>query len=616
MGQDVTVEQIVPDVDGWFGVMNSYASEAISNASNMANSLAHFYAPGYYSDVHFNSIIPKTVLGGVIKPTKPSISMGARVLPAPVGMVIPSLTLDAAPIYDLVSPSISFPAIPSPLLLSAPLKDFTIDLSTPFPTAPSTTLPSVPTLIGLNLPTPQSLYIPIFDQVFPTSSLSIPTIDFSFFENPYSDDLLTAVKNSLISRLQGGTGLNPVVEAAIWNRGRDREARSSLQAERALLVDRVSSGFSRPPGAVMAALEQIVQDTQSKIIDLSREIMIKQAEMEQENLKTTLQQSIALEDILMREHNNLVNRSFEVAKYTQGLSIDIFKLEVSMYNTKIEAYKSFSTAYTARVQAELAKIEIFKAQIEGEKLKGDINEQNIRIYTAQIEGVKVNVELYKDLVQAVSERFKAESIKVDIFKSEIDAYSAQVAAKAAEFNMYSDQVKAEGFKVDVFDSQVKAFTSRIQAYASSTDAKTKVLGASVDIEELKIKKYEADIDAFIKQVQADQIVFSSAVDIYKGEAELYLADIGLNKAKAELDIKDSENIIAQNKYAADVGIENAKVSLEGLKGSYMAQLEAKKAAGSIYSTLSSSALSGIHVSAAVSSQAQISLAESHSYTDK
>jgi hypothetical protein len=611
--RNVDVGFVLPDVGSWFNTMNDYATSATSGATSAANMLASHVVGVPTTDVHFNSIDAHTTMGSPLKPIVPSISMGTRFLPAPIGMVVPSLTLGVAPTFSQPDPTINFPVVPSPLNLMAPVKDFVIDLSTSFPTAPITTLPPVPTFISLNLPTAPSLFLPIFDIYFPTSTLTIPTINFSFFENPYSDALLTSVKNELLIRLQGGTGLNPVVEAAIWNRGRDREQRASLQAERSLLIDRSSSGFSRPPGAVMAALEQVVQETQSKIIDLSREIMIKQAELEQENIKTTIQQTIALEDILMREHNNLINRSFEVAKYIQELSMDIFKLEVSLYNTKVEAYKSFTVAYTAKVQAELAKIEIYKGQLEGQKLISDINEQSIRIYVAQIDAVKTNVSVYTAMVNAVSEKLKAEAVKVEVFKSEIEAYSEQVKSKAVEYSSYSEQVKAEGLKVDVFDSQVKAFTSRIQGYAASTDAKTKILGAEVSIEELKIKKYQTDIDAFIKQVQADQIVYSSAVDLYKGQAEMYLADVGLDKARAELALKDSENVITQNKYSADISIQNAQINVEAYKAAYLAQLEAKKAAGTIYSQLAASALSGINVSASVSGQSQVSASESHSY---
>jgi hypothetical protein len=443
--------------------------------------------------------------------------------------------------------------------------------------------------------------------------LVVPGVTFSWSESAYSDDLLTKVKSELFTRLDGGTGISPVVEEAIWNRGRDRESKAALLAERTLLEDRAGQGFSRPTGSMMSALDQVIQDTQGKIIELSREIMIKQAELEQENIKTSIQQTIALEDLLLREKNNISQRQFEAAKYMQDIAVEIFKISVSKYNSEVEAYKAFSAAYTSRVQAELSKIEIFKAQIDAEKLKGDINEQNIKIYVAQLEGVKSNVEVYKALISAVSEKLKAEALKIEVYKSDVEAYATGVKAKAEEYSMYSEQIKGELAKVSIYESKVKAFTSRIQAYAAQNEVTIKKADAEVNIQELNVKKYSADIDAFIKQVQADQLIYQSAVDLYKGQAEMYLADVGMTRSSAELALKQSENVITQNKYKADIGIQNAQISLESLKGAYGASLQAKIAAGSIYQGIGTSALNAINVSASLQGQANVSLSESYDH---
>lgn len=615
MGEYVAGNIPIPDVDGWLNTLNDYASSAVSDAADMADKLSIFSAPYFYPDVKFDSITSNVGLGAVGKPTAPSLVVGERSLPTPPLISSPTISVGSVPEFTAVEQSLNIPAVPSPLDISIPVKNFTIDTSPDFPVSPDTTLPAVPTLLSLDLPVAEEILLPIFDITFPTSnSLVVPGVTFSWSEVAYSDDLLTKVKSELFSRLSGGTGLAPLVEEAIWNRGRDRESRAALLAERTLLEDRVGAGFSRPTGSMLSALDQIIQDTQGKIIELSREIMIKQAELEQENIKTSIQQTIALEDILIRENNNIAQRSFEAAKYIQDIAVEIFKISVSKYNSEVEAYKAFATAYSSRVQAELSKVEIFKAQIEAEKLKGDINEQNIKIYVARLEGIKSNVEVYKTLISAVSEKLKAESLKIDIYKTDIEAYSAGVKAKADEYSMYSEQLKGELAKVSIYESQVKAFTSRVQAYAAQSDVNLKKADAEINVQELNIKKYSADIEAFIKQVQADQLIYQAAVDLYRGETQMYLADVGMTRASAELALKQSENVITQNKYKADVGIQNAQISLESLKGAYGASLQAKIAAGSIYQGIGTSALNAINVSASLSGQAQIGLSENHNYS--
>ncbi len=599
-------------INDWFERLNEYAGDSITSAGKAVDAITDSILQPVASNVTFIPVNTNISTGTVTKPTEPSITLPNRTPASAPTIDTIVINTEAAPEYDVVEPEINMPTVPSPLDAMVPVKDFVINTDFVYPADPDSTLPSVPTLIDLDIPTPLDLLIPVFDQALPTSTdIVVPGVTFSFSESLYSSSLLTSVRTELLSRLQGGTGLNPVVEEAIWNRGRDREQRASLQAERTLLVERGQTGFSRPTGSQLAALSQVVQETQSKVIDLSREIMIKQAELEQENIKTSIQQTISLEDILMRENNNVNQRAFDTAKYLQDVAIEIFKLAVAKYNSELEAYKAFSVAYQARVQAELAKIEIFKGQIEAEKLKGDINEQNVRLYLAQIEGVKSNVEVYKTLIESISEKLKGEQLKLEVYKTDVEAYSEIAKAKSYEYSMYAEQVKGELSKTQILESQVKAFSSRIQAYAATSDVAIKKAEVDYNLQELKIKKYASDVDAFIKQVQADQAMYESAVDLYKGQVQMYLGDVSMVNSSAELALKQAENVILQNKHAADIGIENSKISLEAVIGSYNALLEAKKASGSIYSQIAASALSAINVSAS----ADVSFNNSRSQTE-
>jgi hypothetical protein len=285
--QDMNGEVIVPDVDNWLNVLNDYAESAVRSADSVAQGLLGFSADSYQPNVTFDSITTHVGVGTATKPVAPSINTTTHTPPSPPLITLPVIEdIGVPPTFTEPDPSLNIPTVPSPLDASIPVKDFTINTSFDYPIAPSDPLPDVPTLLSLNIPTASALDIPLFDLDFPTSnSLVVPGVTFSFNEDLYSSPLLTGIKDELLSRLAGGTGLSPEVEEALWSRARDRESRASLLAERTLLIDRASTGFSRPTGATQAALDQIVQETQAKIIDLSREIMIKQAELEQENIK-------------------------------------------------------------------------------------------------------------------------------------------------------------------------------------------------------------------------------------------------------------------------------------------------------------------------------------------
>lgn len=594
-------------------LISGFASDAVSAASLATDSFTNNILLPTASTVSFTSIAtPLPSIVSVEKPAKPSVVVDSRIAPADISISTVELAPITPPEYDVSEIELNLPAVPAPMEYTLPERS-SIDSSFSLPASPDSSLPAVPTLQSLNIPTALSLDLPAFDAAIPSSNgIVVPGTTFSFNEDLYSSDLLTSVKDALLERLQGGTGLTPAVETAIWNRGRDREQTASLQAERTLLVDRSQTGFSRPNGSTMAALDRVVQETQSKIIELSREIMIKQAELEQENLKNTIQQIITLEDTLIKSQMAINQRAFEMAKYLQDYSIELYKVAVARFNSELEAYKAAATVYQARTQAELSKIEIFKAQIEAEKIKGSINEQNVKIYLAQIEGVKVGAEIYKTVVEAAGEKLKAEQLKLEMYKTDIMAFGEIAKAKASEYTIYSEQIKGELAKTQIVESKIKGYAARIQGYSAQSEVAIKNAELSYQAQELKVKKYSADADAYVKKVQADQAVYQSAVDLYKGEVQMYIGDISKVNTTTELAIKQAENTILQNKHAADIGIENAKLSLAAVQGSYNALIEQAKAAGSVQAQIASSSLSAIHVGMSATSSYDTSYNNSRS----
>lgn len=613
----VDVNVPLPDVNGWLGTLNAYAQDASNNAQSLAQALSTYRGVNYEPETTFNHYTPNIVLTKPNDIDPPILNIVERTPPSALQIDIPvvDIGLGDFPVLEAIAPNIILPAVPDELTETVPDKTFVLDLDKDFPTAPDSTLPSVPTLVDLNLPDDISVITPLFTGNIPDSaSIGVPGNTFYFSEDPYSSTLLSDVQTELLARLQNSTGIPVDVEQAIWDRGRDREQVAALQAERSVVTDRVSQGFTRPSGAAMAALERVVQETQSKVIDLSREIMIKQAELEQENFKFSMQQAISLEGTLISQYNNVQQRAFEVAKYLQEVSFEVYRLLVNKFNVELEAYKTSAQVFQIEVQAELSKVEVFKAQIDAEKTKNEINDQNIRIYQGQISAINTSVEIYKATVQGVAEELRAEALKVEVYKSEVDAYSALVGAKSEEYKAYSDQVKAEVSRVDIYDSQVKAYTSRIQGYSTGKDVEIKQADLEMKVQDLKISKYLADIEGFIKQVQSDQLTYQSSVDSYKSQLQGYLADVSYNTSVANIGLKEADVIIQQNEFDVTTAIERIKVRAGLIRDENANRVEGLKAAGATYAQLAGSSLSSINVSTSASGSAGASIGENWTHT--
>lgn len=603
-------------------IAHSYASQAFDNTWCFLTGLATF-APTLNqvaSNVSFTDITaPTPTLNIPAAPTAPAITITVPTFPSDF---VPGTihefnenSIGTIPVFTDTVPTINLPAKPGDLDVDAPTTPPTITNDFGFPDAVDVTLPVVPTFVELNLPTAPTFSIPNFELDIPTvpANLVPPGLIFNFKEQAYSSTLLTALTSELLDRIQnGGTGLNPTIEQALWDRARNREDQNSVRSENQINIEQAAKGFSRPSGAHLAALDQLAQETQNKNADLSREIAIKQAELEQENIKFALQTSLALEQSWLEYHNQVQQRAFEVEKYTQQAAIDIYEAIIKQYSVQLEVYRTYAQAFESRVKAELSKAEIFRTELEAQKLVGDINLQRVELYKAQLAGIQTSVDVYKTEVQAIESKIRAEGLKIENFKALVDVFSAQVQAKASEYDMYSNAVKGEMAKIDIFESQVKAFVSRVEAYSKQADIEFKRTENDINVQGLRLKEYLAKLEAIVKNVDSQAAVSSAQLDAFRAEATAYQSVVGAETARLEGESKVYDLEIQRARYAADVELQNAKINIENAVNSVQLILEALKSGAQVGSSLSAASLSSMNIGATISGSSQ----DQHIYNEK
>lgn len=86
----------------------------------------------------------------------------------------------------------------------------------------------------------------------------------------------------------GGTGLSPFVEDQIWQRERDRLQDEAQQGEEEITAAWAARRYPLPPGAAAHQLLMVRQNLRDNLAKSSREVAIKQAEIELENTRFAL----------------------------------------------------------------------------------------------------------------------------------------------------------------------------------------------------------------------------------------------------------------------------------------------------------------------------------------
>lgn len=92
----------------------------------------------------------------------------------------------------------------------------------------------------------------------------------------------------------GGTGMSPAVEAQIWERDRSRVINESARMAREVLVTWAARRYALPPGAAAGQVLAVRKDAADKIAQASRDVAIKQAEIEIQNVRFAVESAIKL----------------------------------------------------------------------------------------------------------------------------------------------------------------------------------------------------------------------------------------------------------------------------------------------------------------------------------
>ena len=394
-----------------------------------------------------------------------------------------SWTIDAAPAITIDSSnsitidqglSGSMPEAPSDYP-TAPNSPNMSDYS--FSSSPSYVLPTAPTLTDIVVPDFIEGTINPISSTLPTITFDVPAVpQIQSGGEVAHDSLMQATKAKLESNiLNGGTMLNADVEDDIWNRDLERNEQALQDAIDKLTGQWAKLGFSAPDGLLSGSIIAINKEYTNKRLDRSREIAIKQAELEQVGMFKSLELATGLEQIIMTANSDYARRILESSKATADVAIEIYKQRVVQYNAMLEAYKADVMAYKTQIEAEMVRAEAFKARISGLQVIAQVDESRVKVYASHIDAIGKLVDIYKTEIQAVGLMYEAEKTKIERFKSQVEAYIAQVESVTKKYS-----------------AEIEGFKAYVQAYVASTDSQTKIL-------DINVRAQIASVEATIKE---------------------------------------------------------------------------------------------------------------------
>lgn len=585
---------------GWSMAQNT-AQNALATALSFVGRAAGFAVPFTAVSSGFTAPAIGYTLSLPQAPTAPMIAFPAVQAPdALVLQTVDEVVPAAAPSFTAQVPVVQILDKPAALAVAAPGDAPTVS-DVLLPDAPTITLPDAPVMELVSLPTAPTLTLPVWSGVAPDGDLSVPTVGFVWSEDYYDSALLSDVTSRLTTMLLGGTGLPAAIEQAIWDRGRAREDVIAKKATQEAYEEFAGRGFSLPPGALAGRVAEVAQKNREASSALSRDVAIKQAELEVENLKFSVTTGIQLEGQLMTYAGQYAQRALEAAKTTVEVAINIFNAQVALFNSHLQAYQTEASVYKDLIQAEGLKLEQFRTEIEAQKLIGEINQQAIAIYKTRIDALLSAVELYKAQLEGVKTQVDVDRVRIESFRATVDAYKSQVEAKTSEYQAWGESIRGEVAKVSIYEAQARSFGTLVDAYKTGETVKIENMRSAIASNEMLVKAFSAEVDYMAEQIKAGVAQVDSGVKVYDGQARVFAAQVGGEEARVRALAEQVRLIIASGTADAELKLKAAGINVDQLLRIASLEMEGVKAGASVAGQLAASAMSAFNLSASVSS---------------
>lgn len=513
---------------------------------------------------------------------------------------LPGMTLPTEPAFDVPTPSIADIEVPDPF--SALIPDPPQLSGAIVPVEPGFALPEVPTLLSLALPAPPSLDIPLFEDTLRDSPIA-PTVDFAWNEVEYATTLLSTMNSRLVDVVAGAsTGLAPEVEAAIWQRGRDREALLTNRAIEEAMRATAARGFTMPQGVLIRIVQQALQDSIARDASLSRDVMIKQAELEQSNFQFAFGLAVQLESTLIGHFNNVQNRAFEGLKFRAQIEIELFNAKVQLYQADVAAFQAKGAIFETRLKGALAQLDIYRAELDGQRTISEINRNQASIYQAQVDGVRAVVEIYRSRVEAVKAQIEADRNKAEVYRAQLQGYDSLVKAKQSEYEGYAARIRAEATKTEMYGQQVGAYRSRVDAFTALVNGKLAEQNFNFrTLQEFPLEVWKGRVSAYGSAVSAEAERLRAVATTYETRVRSFAAVEGAKHASDESRVALYQANITQYAKQAEINIQASIENIRTLLATAELVSQQLRSIGTISGQLAAAAHSARHVSAQISS---------------
>lgn len=469
------------------------------------------------------------------------------------------------------------------------------------PARPDYVLPAVPTLFDLDLPTVPVITLPTFDGVRPVFDIAMPEDgQLAWAEVTYTSTLKDALTAKITDMLQGGLGLPLAVEQALFDRGRAREDRLSRKQIMEVADDMGMRGLSEPNGILAKRLQQVRADNRDKGAGLNRDLTIKTAEIALENVKFALGQGMALEQVLIQQNLAINDRALRAAMFVREYGISRVNALISYANLQQAAYATDAQVWKTRIEGELSKLDVIKAEIDAQRLVGEINRDLVARYEAQLRGVLAMSEFYKTDVDAAKVKGEINNQRIDAAKLILERYSTEVDGWGKLQDGYKTQVEAALGTTKFAETMASIYATRMGGYKTKGDAYFQEGRFQIERNGQTLDLFRAELQGAEQYLRGQLAQLDAKVRTFGAETELYRADGSLAHAESAATDRTVQLRVENERNRTQVALQQAEININQALKIGEILVEQIKAKSATIAQLAAASQSGVNFGASMS----------------
>lgn len=351
------------------------------------------------------------------------------------------------------------------------------------------------------IPDPDSIDFEDFTIEAPELDYAAPTNQFEFVEQEYSsefrDSLMEVLHDDMVN---GGSGINPDDEQALFERARDREAVTYRDNQSQIARQFAARGFKMPTG-VMAGLSARARDGfNAAMSGVNRDIMLRRSEMHTQARQFAIQAGTTLDNAKMAYHGSVMERAMNVARYVAQFGIEYHNLQVERFRDSLNLWQTISQVRTQWVDNAVKKTREYELKLEKMNLTDRRNGRRTELMEAMNRAVQVADQIRKADLEVGALQLENNKNRIEQSKLLTQNYSEIMRSNDAAARAYGEAIRAETLRNEPFRLNLEAHREERESKMDKVRMQQVSKDTEVNVQRGNLQRYEMRQQQYFKEL--------------------------------------------------------------------------------------------------------------------